>query len=357
MVSGPIKGRGAITNRASRFDATVREPDEASPDPIGTEAQRTQVTEERARSILSTNRSPDIPFDRSINPYRGCEHGCIYCYARPTHAYLGLSPGLDFETRLVVKRNAAERLSAELGRKRYQCQPIALGANTDPYQPVERTYRVTREILEVLHDCRHPITITTKSALIERDLDLLAAMAERRLVEVQISLTTLDGQLARVMEPRATAPARRLETVRVLSDVGVPVRLVVAPLIPFVNDADLENLVAEGARHGASSAGYVVLRLPLEIKDLFREWLEAHFPLRARRVLACVTEMHDGQLYNAQFGRRQTGAGVFADLLRQRFAVALRRSGLDRELPPLDTGQFRPPHRHPAQSDLFAEYD
>ena len=357
MVSGPIKGRGAITNRPSRFDATVREPDAAAGCGIGIEAPRTEVTEEYARSIITTNRSPDIPFDRSINPYRGCEHGCIYCYARPTHAYLGLSPGLDFETRLVVKRNAAAQLSAELGRKGYRCEPIALGANTDPYQPVERTYRVTREILELLLDCRHPTTITTKSALIERDLDLMVALAERRLVEVQISITTLDGQLARVMEPRATAPARRLETVRVLTEAGVPVRLVVAPLIPFVNDADLENLVAEGARHGARSAGYIVLRLPLEIKDLFREWLDAHFPLRASRVLACVTELHNGQLYNSRFGSRQTGTGIFADLLRQRFAIALRKSGLVSELPPLDTTQFRPPRRQPAQSDLFSDDD
>ncbi|MGY6214738.1 PA0069 family radical SAM protein [Methylolobus aquaticus] len=357
MVNGPIKGRGAITNRASRFDTTVREPDEAAESGSGIEVPRTEVTEEYARSIVSKNRSPDIPFDRSINPYRGCEHGCIYCYARPTHAYLGLSPGLDFETQLVVKRNAAEQLSTELGRKGYRCEPIALGANTDPYQPVERIHRVTREILEVLHDCRHPITITTKSALIERDLDLLVAMAERRLVEVQISITTLDGQLARVMEPRATAPARRLETVRTLADAGVPVRLMVAPLIPFVNDADLENLVTEGARHGAQSAGYIVLRLPLEIKDLFREWLEAHFPLRAHRVLACVTELHDGQLYNPQFGKRQTGTGIFADLLRQRFAIALRKSGMRCELPPLDSSLFRPPRRHAAQLDLFAEDD
>lgn len=350
----PTKGRGAITNRASRFNATWSEPIATDWAADEWEAPKTAVTEETARTVISRNRSPDIPFDRSINPYRGCEHGCIYCYARPTHAYLGLSPGLDFETRLVVKRNAADRLRAELSRKGYQCQPIALGANTDPYQPIERSYRSTREILEVLHDCGHPVTITTKSALIERDLDLLAVMAERGLAEVQVSLTTLDRQLARIMEPRATAPARRLETVRTLADAGVPVRLLVAPIIPFINDAELEQLLATGAQHGARAASYVLLRLPLEIKDLFREWLDTHFPLRTHRVLACLADMHGGQPYDARFGTRQTGTGVFANLLQQRFVLALRRSGLSAELPGLATGRFQAPRSGPMQFDLFA---
>lgn len=354
MASGPIKGRGAITNRASRYNATSVEPDAAAE---AESAPDTRVSEEHARSIISTNRSPDIPFDRSINPYRGCEHGCIYCYARPTHAYLGLSPGLDFETQLVVKRNATERLLEELGRKDYRCQPIALGANTDPYQPIERVYRSTRSLLEVLNDCGHPVIITTKSALIERDLDLLTAMAERRLAEVQLSITTMDRHLARVLEPRAAAPARRLETMQTLAMAGVPVRLLVAPIIPFVNDSELDDLIATAARHGAQAASYVVLRLPLEIKDLFREWLEAHFPLRARRVLACLSEMHGGQLYDARFGRRQHGTGIFAELLKQRFAVALRKSGLRHELPGLATEHFRPPRKDPMQTDLFASED
>ena len=354
VFKGPIKGRGALTNRTSRFNATTSERDESTL-PEESEPPHTRVSEEIARTVISTNRSPDIPFDRSINPYRGCEHGCIYCYARPSHAYLGLSPGLDFETQLVVKRNAAERLSAELGRKSYRCQPVALGANTDPYQPIERTYETTRRILEVLHECRHPVTITTKSALIERDLELLTAMARRRLAEVQISVTTLDRQLARTLEPRATAPARRFETMRTLAMAGVPVRMIVAPVIPFVNDADLERLIYEGARYGALTAGYVVLRLPLEIHDLFREWLDAHFPLRSRRVMNCLTELHGGKVYDARFGTRQTGTGVFAELLRQRFAAAMRRAGLRRDMPALDSSQFRPPRTSdPVQLDLFS---
>lgn len=350
----PLKGRGAVSNRGSRFDATTRTsiedddwPDEPAPSPA------TTVAEEQPRSIISRNRSPDIPFDQSINPYRGCEHGCIYCYARPSHAYLGLSPGLDFETRLFFKRGAATLLKQELGRKGYVCSPIALGANTDPYQPVERSYRSTREILQVLHDCGHPVTITTKSSLIERDSDLLVSMARRELAEVQISLTTLDRNLARLMEPRATAPARRLQTIAALSGLGIPVRVMVAPVIPFINDSEIETLLGEAARAGARGAGYVVLRMPLEIAELFREWLETHFPMKASRVLNCLRHIHGGQTYDSRFGVRQSGTGAFADLLRQRFRLACRKQGLSQLPRELSKASFVPPRGDSRQLSLF----
>jgi DNA repair photolyase len=350
--TGPIKGRGAVSNRDSRFSATSRVPVEDGEGVFGS-SPATTVTAETPRAIISRNRSPDIPFDQSINSYRGCEHGCIYCYARPTHAYLGLSPGLDFETRLVFKRDAGSLLRRELSRQGYVCKPIALGANTDPYQPIERRYGSTREILQVLHDCHHPVTLTTKSALIERDLDLLVPMAERGLVGVQLSLTTLDKNLARILEPRAASPARRLETLARLAEAGIPTGVLLAPVIPFINDAEIEAILAEAARFGARNAGYVVLRLPREIADLFREWLQAHFPLRAQRVMHCMHEIHGGRVYDPRFGVRQCGSGTFAQLLQQRFRLAQRRHGLQQTLPPLDTKQFSRPRPMSEQLELF----
>lgn len=313
---------------------------------------QTTVTLEAARTIVSCNRSPDLPFEQSVNAYRGCEHGCIYCYARPSHAYLGLSPGLDFESRLFAKPDAPELLKRELGRKGYICKPIALGTNTDPYQPIEREHRITRQILEVLYDFLHPVSITTKSALIERDLDLLAALAERNLVQVQISLTTMDRALARLMEPRAAAPQRRLQAMRRMSEAGIPVSAMIAPVIPFLTDAELENLLEHSAAAGATHAHYIILRLPLELKGLFADWLETHFPLKKKHVLSRLEEWHGGRLYNPSFGARQTGSGVFAELMRQRFRLAIRRLGLNASGSKLDTTRFRPP-RAGTQLELF----
>jgi DNA repair photolyase len=349
----PLKGRGALGNPVCRYHAHPREPvddgwarDEPAP-PL-----ETTVTVEVARTIISRNRSPDLPFEQSINAYRGCEHGCIYCYARPSHAYLGLSPGVDFESRLLAKPNAPDLLRRELGRKGYVCTPIALGTNTDPYQPIEREQRITRRILEVLRDCRHPLSITTKSSLIERDLDLLAELAERNLVQVQISLTTLDRKLARLMEPRAAGPQRRLAVIRRLTQAGIPVTAMVAPVIPFLTEAELERLLAHAAAAGATRANYILLRLPLELKELFANWLEMHFPLKKQHVLGRLEEMHGGRLYDSTFGTRQSGSGVFAELMRQRFRLAIRRLGLDTSILKLDTTQFHPP-RQVEQFQLF----
>jgi DNA repair photolyase len=351
----PHKGRGAASNPEGRFNRHTREavddgwtPEEVLP-PLPT-----HVTEESARSIISHNRSPDIPFEQSVNAYRGCEHGCIYCYARPTHAYLGLSPGLDFETHLHAKPQAAELLRKELGRAGYVCKPIAMGTNTDPYQPVEREWRITRALLAVLHECRHPVMITTKSQLIERDLDLLGALAEHRLVQVNLSLTTLDRGLARTLEPRATAPQRRLQTIKRLSQAGIPITVLIAPVIPFLTDAELETLLAEGAAAGARHAAYQMLRLPLEVESLFTEWLEIHYPLKKDHVLNRLRELHDGRIYDARFGLRHSGTGVYAELIRQRFRLAVKRLHLNAEAPPpLDTRQFVPPRTTAHQVELF----
>ncbi|MCW5626002.1 MAG: PA0069 family radical SAM protein [Burkholderiales bacterium] len=345
----PEKGRGATINPEGRFETVRREtvddgwsPDDASEDPP--QRLRTHVTIETARSILSRNDSPDVPFTYSINPYRGCEHGCIYCFARPTHAYLELSPGIDFETRLFAKVNAAALLRRELARPGHKVESIALGANTDPYQPIEREYRITRQVLEVLEACRHPVGIVTKNALVLRDLDLLTAMAQRRLVRVFISITTLDHDIARRMEPRASSPARRLEALQALSAAGVPCGVMVAPVIPFLTDDGLERVLDAAVAAGASTAGYVLLRLPYEIKDLFKDWLAHHYPLKAGHVMSRVRQMRDGKEYDAAFGSRMRGHGMFADLLEQRFEQACRRLGLDRERRSgLDVTQFRPP--------------
>ena len=351
-----IKGRGAIGNVDGRFAQRVVETvddgwsqdDEPTPHPL------TEVSEETARSIISRNESPDIPFAQSINPYRGCEHGCFYCFARPSHSYLELSPGLDFETKLFAKTNAAERLRAELAKPGYLCTPIALGTNTDPYQPIERRYRITRQILELLAECRHPFSIVTKNAMVERDLDLLAPLAAANLVKVFLSVTTLDNRLAAKMEPRASAPHRRVQAIERLSDAGVPTGVMFAPVIPMVNDAELEAVLSAAREAGATSAGYVLVRLPHELKTMFRDWLREHLPERAEHVLSLIQQSRGGADYDARFGKRMRGEGVFADLIAQRFAIAQRRLGFTggRERH-LDVTQFVPPRKLGPQAELF----
>src|SRR5215472_12190145 len=350
------KGRGAASNETGRFEAEKRVPfddgwDRADDQPA---PLTTTLTVDRTRTIIARNDSPDIGFDRSINPYRGCEHGCIYCYARPSHAYLGLSPGLDFESRLYYKPQAATLLAAELRKKGYSCRPIALGSNTDPYQPVERRLGITRAILEVLRDFRHPVTIVSKSALIQRDLDILADMAKKRLAVVTISVTTLDRRLARRMEPRAPTPERRLETIAALAAAGVPAGVLSAPMIPALNDSEMEVILERARAAGASSAGYTMLRLPLELKALFREWLEEHFPDKAAHVLSLVAQTHGGRLYDSAWSKRMTGTGPYADMLRLRFDRACRRLGFtQRTTQSLDTTRFRAPPQKGDQLALF----
>jgi DNA repair photolyase len=350
------KGRGAQSNETARFESEKRVPfddgwgtSDAEPPPL-----QTTLTADTTRTIIARNDSPDIGFDRSINPYRGCEHGCVYCYARPSHAYLGLSPGLDFESRLFYKPQAAALLAAELRHKNYHCRPIALGSNTDPYQPVERRLGITRSVLEVLRDFRHPVTIVSKSTLIQRDLDILGEMARERLVNVTISVTTLDRGLARVMEPRVPTPERRLETIAALAAAGVPTGVLAAPMIPALNDTELEQILEQARAAGAASAGYTMLRLPLELKPLFREWLEAHFPQRAAHVLSLVAQTHGGRLYDSTWSKRMTGTGPYAELLRGRFDRACRRLGFGaRANDRLDVSRFRPPPQRGDQLALF----
>jgi DNA repair photolyase len=349
------KGRGASFNPHPRYLAERREAfddgwTEADGKPL---PLSTTVTVEQARTIITRNDSPDVPFTASINPYRGCEHGCIYCYARPTHAYLDLSPGLDFESKLFAKTNAPERLRQELRKPGYRCEFIALGANTDPYQPIEREYRITRAIIEVLAECHHPLAIVTKSSLIERDLDLLAPMAEKNLIEVFISITTLDHALARRMEPRTTAPKRRLETLRHLSHAGIPTGVMFAPVIPVLNDSEMERVLEAAAGSGARFAGYVIVRLPHEIKDLFKQWLEDHQPLKAQHVMNRIRDLRGGKENDPQFGSRMSGTGIYAQLIHQRFELACRRLSLNRSKHTLDTTQFRPPAMHADQITLF----
>jgi DNA repair photolyase len=343
----PIKGRGALTNRSSRFDSwsrtpelesEVSEPSEFAPGPL-----KTEVREDPARSIISRNQSPDIPFEQSINPYKGCEHGCVYCYARPTHAYLGLSAGLDFETKLFYKANAAQLLAAELSKPGYRPSPIALGANTDPYQPIEKRLQTTRSLLQILSEFQHPLTIVTKSALVERDLDILAPMARLGLVRIYFSIATLDQDIARRMEPRAAAPARRLEAIQRVTAAGVPAGVLVAPVVPALTDKDIEAVLEAAATAGASDAGYVLLRLPREVRDLFVEWLEQHYPLRAKHVMSLLQQMRDGKDNDPDFGTRMRGTGLFADLIRRRFESAVRRLHLNSERSSLDSRLFRVP--------------
>ena len=348
------RGRGAVSNVSGRYESERREAvDDGWSGTDAFAAFATQVTAEAAKSILSRNDSPDLSFDRSINPYRGCEHGCIYCYARPTHAYLGHSPGLDFETRLYAKTNAAELLVRELSAKGYAPATIALGAVTDPYQPAERTWQITRGILEVLDRASHPVGIVTKSDLVLRDLDILKRMAERRLVRVAISVTTLDRTIARAMEPRAVTPDKRIDAIARLAEAGIPVTVMVAPIVPGLTDHEIEPILAAAAGAGASGAGYVLLRLPLEIKDLFREWLAERFPNRAGRVISLLQSMHAGKDYRAEFGLRQRGSGPFADLIARRFHLARKRHGLDVAHLPLRTDLFRPPDGAARQLALF----
>ena len=318
------KGRGAVSNLAHRFESVRRssDPDARAGDDEDLPPLATSVTFEAARSIITRNESPDIGFDRSINPYRGCEHGCIYCYARPTHSYLNLSPGLDFETKLVAKRNAAELLRKELAAPGYAPELIMVGVNTDAYQPIERELGITRGVLEVLAAARHPFGLVTKSSLIERDLDLVAAMAQLGLASVSISITSLDSKLARILEPRAASPQRRLRTVRALAEAGVPVGVNVAPVIPFVNEPEIEAIIDAAAEAGARNAHYTVVRLPWEVSPLFEEWLRTHFPDRALRVMNRIREMRGGKNYDASFGHRMTGEGTWARLIEQRFKRA-----------------------------------
>lgn len=350
----PIRGRGTATRADPRY---LERQYEAVDDGWGSreEPERvpTTVTVERPRTIISRNRSPDVPFDISVNPYRGCEHGCVYCYARPTHAYLDLSPGIDFESKLFAKPGAPELLKKELGKSSYRCTPLALGTNTDPYQPIEREWRITRDILEVLLEARHPATIVTKSSLVERDVDLLASMARQDLVQVFLSVTTLDPGLTRRLEPRAAAPARRLQTLDRLHQAGVPVGVMFAPVIPFINDGDMEAVLEKAAAAGAEAGGYVMLRLPHEIKQLFREWLQQHEPGKAEHVMNVIADLRSGRDNDPRFHHRMHGDGHYAGLIRQRFERACRRLGLNRTRRVLDTTCFRPPGAAGVQQSLF----
>jgi DNA repair photolyase len=351
------KGRGAVSNIAHRFESAEREKD---PEAVVVDTEddalpplATSVSFETARSIITRNESPDIGFDRSLNPYRGCEHGCIYCYARPTHSYLNLSPGLDFETKLVAKRNAAELLERELAARHYTPGLLMVGTNTDAYQPIERELKITRRILEVLTRTRHPFGLVTKSSLVERDLDLIAEAAKEQLASVSISITTLDAALARILEPRAASPQRRLRTVRTLAAAGVPVRVNLAPIIPFINEPEIERILQAAADAGARQAHYTVVRLPWEVSPLFVEWLQTHFPDRAQRVMNRIRDMRGGRNYDAQFGQRMTGTGPWAGLIEQRFARAVQRYRLNDDLPPLRCDLFVPPRVQAPQLDLF----
>ncbi len=353
------KGRGAVSNLAHRFESVSREADGDALDAAAFDADETlpplatTVTRESAKSLITYNDSPDIPFDRSINPYRGCEHGCVYCYARPTHSYLNLSPGLDFETRLFAKVNAADLLVRELAAPGYDVEYIAIGTATDAYQPIERELRITRSIIEVLARARHPLGIVTKSALVERDIDLLAPMAAERLAEVFVSITTLDSTLSRILEPRAASPQRRLRSVETLAKAGIPVHVNVAPVIPFINEPEIERILQASAQAGAIQSHYTVLRLPWEVSPLFQQWLAAHFPDRAQRVMNRVREMRNGKDYDARFRTRMKGEGTWAALIRQRFDKASARFGLQRKLPPLRKDLFIAPRAAVSQLDLF----
>ena len=349
----PRKGRGAVSNRSGRFEPHAYEKiddgwlvEELPP-------LRTTVTRDASKTIVARNKSPDVPFDRSINPYRGCEHGCVYCFARPTHAFLGLSPGLDFESRLFYKPDAARLLEEALLKPGYECRVMAMGTNTDPYQPIEREHRITRSILEVLSECDHPVGIVTKSSLVVRDIDILAPMAARGLALVCVSVTTLDRQLARLLEPRAPTPARRIETVRRLADAGIPTGVMAAPTIPGLTDHEMEDILGAARDAGAQSASYVLLRLPLEIADLFVEWLQTHRPDRASRVLGLMREAHGGKIYESAYGRRMRGQGAYASMLKRRFEAACGRLGLADKRPELDTGKFKRPLRRGNQLALF----
>lgn len=355
MSSTPPKGRGAQSNPDCRYQAQTRESvaDDWFVDTADVPKLKTTVRKDRSKSILSRNQSPDVPFSVSINPYRGCEHGCVYCFARPTHAYLDLSPGLDFETQLIAKPDAPVLLRKELAKRNYVCQPIALGSNTDPYQPIEREQRITRQILEVLQQHRHPLAIVTKSSMIERDIDILAEMAQDNLAQVMISICTFDKDLARRMEPRASTPQRRLQTIARLHEAGIPVGVLVAPIIPVLNDPEIETILQRCTEQGAATAGYVMLRLPLEVAPLFEEWLYAHFPLKAQHVLTRIRDTRDGELYQSDFGQRMSGSGAFAAIIGRRFDAACQRLDLGGREMTLNTHLFQVPVKESDQLMLF----
>jgi DNA repair photolyase len=350
----PPRGRGALSNRESRYLPTRVEPDRED-DPYPEPSPATECRPETAKSIIARNRSPDVPFDQSINPYRGCEHGCVYCYARPTHAWLDLSPGLDFETRLTYKANAAEKLEAELQAPAYRCAPITIGANTDPYQPVEKRHRITRQLLEVALKYRHPVSLITKGNLVLRDVDILSALAAQNLATVAISVTTLDRDLKRTMEPRTPEGSVRLKVIEQLSNAGIPVSVLVAPVIPALNDKELETILGRAADAGATEAGYILLRLPLEIRELFEEWLAQHYPLKAGHVMSLVRQCRGGRDYDTRFGHRMRGTGEFADLLSKRFSLACKRFGLNQReaRSALDCSKFSVPPRANQQLSLL----
>ena len=350
------KGRGATINPESRYLPTTSESvDDGWGLDQGPESNpATEFFPDRTVRLITRNRSPDVPFDRSINAYKGCEHGCVYCFARPTHAYLDLSPGLDFETRIFYKTGVRERLVEELGHRSYECRTIAMGTNTDPYQPVEKRLRITRAVLETALECRHPVSIVTKSQLVLRDGDLLGELAKLQLVNVMVSVTTLSNKLKVKLEPRTASPAARLRTIERLSGLGVPVGAMAAPVIPFINDQELETIVARSAVAGARAVRYVLLRLPLEVKELFEAWLAEHYPLRAERVMSAVRDTRGGKAYDSTWGVRMRGTGPFAELLAARYAAACRKHGLeDAQMPPLRTDLFRPPRPQSPQLSLW----
>jgi DNA repair photolyase len=350
----PRKGRGAVSNPDIRYHAQSRQRvDDGWYQDDELPFLKTTLHRDNSKSILSHNQSPDVPFDVSINPYRGCEHGCVYCFARPTHAYLDFSPGLDFETQLIIKPQAPVLLRKALAKKHYQCRVIALGSNTDPYQPIEREQQITRQVLQVLQEARHPVAIVTKSALIERDIDILAEMAQHNLVQVMLSVCTLDKQMARTLEPRATTPARRLQTITRLTQAGIPVGVLVAPIIPVLNDPEIETIVVQSADAGATQAGYVLLRLPLEVAPLFEEWLQAHYPLKYQHVMTRIRDTRSGAVYQTQFGTRMRGEGAFADIIHRRFAAACQRFGIHGRTIMLATHHFVAPIDSGDQLKLF----
>lgn len=356
----PVKGRGAVSNRPGRYELGERPLEDDGWRSAATEAGdedlpplQTIVAADSSRTIIAHNQSPDIPFDQSINPYRGCEHGCIYCYARPTHAYLGHSPGLDFETKLYAKQDAAMLLDRELRKRSYKPQVLALGTVTDPYQPIERQYRVTRQVLKVLSDFNHPVGITTKSARVLDDIDILSDMAQRKLAMVSMSVTSLDRELSRKLEPRASTPANRLDAIKRLSEAGVPVVVSVAPIIPALTDHEIESIIEAAGKAGAVAVNWTVVRLPLEIKDLFAEWLEAHAPGKAKHVFSLITQCHDGVIYRAEWGTRMKGQGPYAEMIRARVHAARRKYGLNKRDWNLDCSRFAVPKEPDRQIELF----
>ena len=349
-----LKARGAAHRPAGRFEPYQSVPEDDGWDsPPDERLLRTEITTERPRRIITRNQSPDVPFDRSVNPYRGCEHGCIYCFARPTHAYLGLSPGLDFESKLFAKPDAPALLEKELAAADYEARMIAIGTNTDPYQPIERERKIMRGILEVLERAGHPVGIVTKSALVTRDIDILSRMAKRNLAKVALSVTTLDPKLARTMEPRASTPPKRLEAIKRLAEAGIPTTVMVAPVIPALNDSEIERILDAAVHAGAKEASYVLLRLPLEVRDLFREWLMANYPDRYRHVFTLIRDMRGGRDYDSQWGTRMKGTGPMAWMIGRRFEIACEKLGLNKRRTKLTTDHFAKPKRNGQQLSLF----